>query len=51
MRSCVVAPTSAMNSGISGIVSAMIAAEIQSSQSTAPITQTGTMTARKSCGR
>ncbi len=30
MRSCVLAPTSAMNRGISGTVKAMIAAEIQS---------------------
>ncbi len=51
MRSRVVAPTSAMNSGISGIVNAMIAAEIQSFQSTAAITTTGTITARNSCGR
>ena len=51
MRSRVVAPTSAMNSGISGIVSAMIAAEIQSFHSTAPSTTSGTMTASSSCGR
>ena len=41
MRSRVVAPTSAMNSGISGIVNAMIAAEIQSPNSTATITTSG----------
>ena len=40
-----------MNSGISGIVNAMIAAEIQSLESTAAITTTGTITASNSCGR
>ena len=51
MRSLVEAPTSAMNSGTRGIVSAIIAAEIQSFHSTATITTTGTITARNSCGR
>ena len=49
-RSRVVAPTSAMNSGISGMVKAMIAAEIQS-DTTAVSTTSGTMTASNSCGR
>ena len=40
-----------MNSGISGIVTAMIAAEIQSFQTTTATTTTGTITARNSCGR
>ncbi len=51
MRSRVVAPTSAMNRGMSGIVNAMIAAEIQSFKSTAAITTTGTITARNNCGK
>ena len=51
MRSFVAAPTRAMNSGISGIVNAMIAAEIQSFQRTTTTTTTGTITARNSCGR
>ncbi len=51
MCSCVAAPTSAMNTGISGIVKAMIAAEMRSLVATATTTSTGTITARNSCGR
>ena len=47
MRSWVLAPTRAMNSGISGSVAAMIAAEIQSAEAIATSTTSGTMTARQ----
>ncbi len=40
-----------MNSGISGTVTAMITAEIQSAPSITTMTVTGTMTARNSWGR
>ena len=42
---------SAMNSGISGTVTAMIRAEIQSAPATTTMTVTGTITARNSWGR
>ena len=51
VRSLVVRPTSAMNTGIRGTVTAMRAAEIQSAPATTAMMVTGTMTARKSCGR
>ncbi len=40
-----------MNSGISGTVTAMITADIQSAPAITTTTVTGTMTARNSCGR
>ena len=51
MRALVEAPTRAMKNGISGTVTAMSTAEIQSAPRTTAITVTGTMTARKSWGR
>ena len=48
IRTLVDAPTSDMNSGISGTVTAMITAEIQSAPSTTMTTVTGTITARNS---
>ena len=49
--SCACQPTSAMNRGISGRVSAMISAESQSASSTTTSTAIGTSTASTSCGR
>ena len=51
IRTFVEAPTSAMNSGIRGTVTAMITADIQSAPSITTMMVTGTMTAKKSCGR
>ena len=51
VRSAVVAPTRAMNTGINGTVKAMITAEIQSRETTTTKMTSGTMTARTSWGR
>ncbi len=51
MRFCVAQPMRIMNSGISGSVTTMIAAEIQSPATIRASTATGTTTARPSCGR
>ena len=51
MRSRVPAPTSAMNSGISGSVNTTISAETQSRASTTTTTSTGTIAASTACGR
>ena len=50
IRVAVEAPTSAMNSGMSGTVTAMMSADTQSAPSATTTTATGTMTARKTWG-
>ena len=50
MRSRVLAPTSAMNSGISGTVTTTIAAETQSRATSTASTTSGTITASATCG-
>ena len=50
VRALVCQPTSTANSGISGSVTAMMSAEIQSAAATRASTAMGTATARISCG-
>ena len=51
VRSRVVAPTSAMNIGINGSVTATMTPEIQSAASSATTTTSGTIAASRSWGR